>query len=85
MPFQCRRCVTEIIWLKHATTNKPAPIEAAPHPDGNLVISREKGLYRQATDEEKETARVEGKNLYINHFATCEFAKKFAKKERAKQ
>jgi hypothetical protein len=83
MPNRCRRCVTEIIWLNHATTGKPAPIEAAPHHDGNLVISREKGLYRQATAEEKETAKVEGKNLYINHFATCEFAKKFSKKAKA--
>lgn len=89
MPYQCRRCKEEIIWLKQLPNEKNPepkanPIEARPHPDGNLVIDRAQGLYRIATDEEKRIAKETGKNLYISHFATCKFAKSFSKKERAK-
>jgi len=66
--------------LKHHKTLKSNPIEVAPHKGGNLVISRKQGLYRMATDEEKETAKTTGKNLYISHFATCGAAANFRRK-----
>ncbi len=69
------------MWLKHKDTNKPAPIEAESSANGNIFISGE--LYRMATKDEIEKAREIGKPLYLNHFATCEFAKSFSKKEKA--
>lgn len=88
MPYQCEKCETEILWLKAVPTEKnpdpkPNPIEAVPHEKGNLVINREKKLYRFATKEEIEIAREQNKNLYISHYATCEFAKSFRKQEKA--
>ena len=38
-----------------------------------------------ATAEEIEKAKRIGKPLYLNHFATCEFAKSFSKKEQEKE
>lgn len=82
MPYQCRKCGKETLWLRHKETNKPAPIESEPSVNGNVFISGE--LYRMATKEEIEKAKTIGKPLYLNHFATCEFAKSFSKKEAAK-
>ena len=65
------------MWLKHKTTDKPAPIEAEPNENGNILIHGD--LYRIATEEEREKAKLIGKPLYLNHFSTCEFAKSFAK------
>jgi hypothetical protein len=71
----CKSCGKEVIWLKHHETLKPNPIDAEPSINGNIVISREKGLYRMATRNEMEIARNDNKNLYISHFATCKDAK----------
>lgn len=77
MPYECRKCGKECVWLKHKDTKKPAPIEAEPSPNGNIFIQGK--LYRMATADEIEKAKRIGKPLYINHFATCEFAKSFRK------
>ncbi len=79
----CRKCGKAVVFLKlkkaDGTIGKNNPIEAAPHSKGNLVVSLEKGLYRFATKDELELAHRENKNLYISHFAYCEFAKSFTK------
>lgn len=77
----CQKCGKEILWLRHHRTEKSNPVEAAPAKDGNLVISREKGLYRLATPEEIERAELHNKNLYISHFAKCEFAESFRREK----
>lgn len=77
MPYQCQKCETEVVWLSHKTSGKPAPIEAAPHEKGNILIKGDQ--YRVATNDEIEKARAIGKPLYLNHFASCEFAKSFKK------
>lgn len=79
MPYQCQKCGKEILWLAHHQTRKANPIEAEPAKNGNLVINREKGIYRFATPNEIEVAKLNNKNLYISHFATCEHAKSFRK------
>lgn len=79
MPFQCEKCETPIIWLKHHQTKKSNPVEAVPHKNGNLAISRELGLYRIATPAEVEAARSGKGKLYISHFAICAHAKSFRK------
>jgi hypothetical protein len=73
------------MWLTAVPTAKnpnprPNPIEVNPHEKGNLVIDRNKGLYRVATTTEIEVARRDKKNLYISHYATCPFAREFTKK-----
>lgn len=72
MPL-CKACKTEIIWLGGQVN----PVEAEANPDGNLVVSKERGLYRFATKEEIEFAKETGKKLYISHFAKCGLAKIF--------
>lgn len=82
MQGNCRKCKKPIVFLKQkkadGTIGKNNPVEIEPHPKGNLVISLEKGLYRLATEEELELAKRENKNLYVSHFAYCEFAKSFS-------
>lgn len=83
---KCRTCPATIYYLKKydpATgqiSDKSNPIDATPHKDGNLIINREKGLYRFATANEKEVAKNDEKNLYISHFATCPDAATYKKK-----
>lgn len=86
----CKSCKAEIHWLKQAEFDgtpvvgaKANPIDAAPHPDGNLVISVGLGLYRFATGNEKEMQKLHGKKLYISHFQTCPYAEKFRPKKKA--
>lgn len=71
----------EVVWLRHKDTNKPAPIETIASANGNILIHGK--LYRMATGDEIKKAKQIGKPLYLNHFATCEFAKSFAKKNAA--
>lgn len=77
MSYRCKKCGKECVWLKHKDTNKPAPIEAEPSENGNIYVRG--GLYRMVSKEEKQLFLEKRKPLYLNHFATCEFAKNFAK------
>lgn len=68
----CRSCQKPIIFLRQRDVDGKIataanPIDVDKHPDGNLVISLEQGLYRFATLDEKEQAT----SLHISHFATC--------------
>ena len=75
----CRPCNKPLLWLRlfvketGITSEKPNPIDSEPNAKGNLVLDRERGIYRFATDEEKQS----GRNLYISHFATCPNARSF--------
>lgn len=79
MAEKCSKCAVEILWLTHIATRRASPIEATPSANGNLVIDRNRALYRLASQAEIKWAKAESKNLYINHFATCKFAKSFRK------
>ena len=86
----CRACKKEIYWLRLAPTDKNPnpksnPIDAAPHPDGTLVIDRHREIYRFATGNEKETAKLNGKKLYISHFETCPNADRFRSSSESKK
>lgn len=78
MAKTCQHCEKPITYLKHKVTNKFAPIETEPSENGNIFISGQ--YYRNATDEEIKKAKQIKKPLYINHFATCEFAEQFRRK-----
>lgn len=62
----CRSCGKEIIWLRGASTGRPAPIEAAPDPDGNLHVDLDKGTYHLVNVGCPQEAP-----RYLNHFARC--------------
>ena len=67
----CRSCGAEIVWLKHHETGKANPIDREPHANGNIVPNFSQGIYRMATGNELEMARLYGKKVYISHFVTC--------------
>lgn len=79
MPYACQKCGKEVMWLGHKDTNKTAPIEVEPNEKGNIFVKG--NLYRIATKAEIEKAKEIGKPLYLNHFASCEFAKSFRKEK----
>ncbi len=76
----CRSCGAPILWRKHQRTGKPAPIDAEPNPDGNVLLLRE-NRYRALSREEREAAiaRMEGP-LHTNHFQTCPQQKMWSRK-----
>jgi hypothetical protein len=75
--MNCRRCPAEIVWLRHATTGKRAPIDAQPDPNGNIEVDLEAGTYRIVSAAELGEARAIGLPLHLNHFATCPAAQEF--------
>ncbi|HEY8560471.1 MAG TPA: hypothetical protein VIL74_08845 [Pyrinomonadaceae bacterium] len=78
----CKKCGAPIMWLKHKTSGKPAPIEAISSEQGNILVDASTGtMYRVATNDEIEKARRINHPLYLNHFVTCEFADSFKKEK----
>lgn len=72
MSVPCRSCRAPVIWLEHAKTGKPAPIDAEPVPDGNILVDPLNGAYRVLAERsQRELASAQGSNLYTNHFVTC--------------
>lgn len=63
---RCRSCGAPVLWRAHETTNRLAPIDAAPTERGNLVLL-ELDRYGYAT----AVALVEGVPRYVSHYATC--------------
>jgi hypothetical protein len=80
-PQPCKYCGADVLWLKHDRTHKPAPIDAAPAPNGNIRISRELGLYRIADEGD----RKQGRELHLNHHATCPNVARVRADQRAKR
>lgn len=79
----CRSCHAPVIWLEHAKTGKPAPIDAEPvGARGNILIDLAAGIYRVTTvGDDRQGAIDRGELLHTNHFATCPQSK--AWRERA--
>ncbi len=76
----CRSCGAPVLWRKHQRTGKPAPIDAEPNPDGNVVLLGEERYYVLSPKErETWTSRVEG-SLHTNHFQTCPQQKLWSRK-----
>ena len=78
---RCRSCDAEVYWLKHEKTGKPAPINVAGDPQGNITVSLSAGTYRveskarleemRAEIEEREAGAPWPHVLHTNHFQTC--------------
>jgi hypothetical protein len=73
----CQKCHAEIVLAKHKRTRNLAPIEVEPSEDGNILITGDE--YEIVPKEEREKVKRRGFVLRKNHFATCAFAKSFAK------
>lgn len=68
---KCRSCGAKIIWCTNAETGKKMPLDADPHPEGNVIAW-------QSGDTAQQMCRVMGKredvgrrNRYVSHFKTC--------------
>lgn len=72
----CRSCDAPVIWIKHAKTGTPAPIDAEPTPDGNVMLSGDCYIVL-GTAEARAEARRNGFDLHTNHFQTCKDAKRW--------
>lgn len=79
---ECKaRCGTELIWRKHQKTGKSMPIEAEPHPKGNLILNGDGKTFRLAGGNEYVANYISdaAPKLYISHFARCPKADNFRK------
>lgn len=65
----CKRCGARIEWRRNDRTGKPAPIDAEPSPNGNILLVGE-GTYR-VLGKERDLFTDPGEPLHLNHFATC--------------
>lgn len=67
---ECRSCGAMVYWRKHERTGKPAPIDAAPDPEGNALLLLQ-GRYRTLVGGAREEAVAFRYELRTNHFQTC--------------
>lgn len=70
----CRGCGQRLLWLKHEITLKPAPIEAEPSDNGNILIDTAAGTYRIMKGQPLPGVFPA---LHRNHFAGCSAANRF--------
>ena len=77
----CNSCNAPIVWLKHAKTGKPAPINAAVDPGGNIVMYPDKGIYVVASPKEMTGFRFAypDTQFHTNHFSNCPQARTWAR------
>jgi hypothetical protein len=83
---QCRRCPARIIFAQQNPTERnpyPSnnPLNAKPSPDGNLRLDRQVMRYDVLTGAQAQAARDAGEELYLSHFADCEYRKHFRKQK----
>ena len=72
----CRRCPALIIFAQQNPTMRnpyPSnnPLNAEPHPKGNLRLDRQTMRYDVLTKAELRRAQAAGEDLYLSHFADC--------------
>jgi hypothetical protein len=65
---KCRACQAPIRWAK-TVNNKSIPLDPDPVLGGNIELVGE--LACVLTKETVAARRIEGKPMYISHFATC--------------
>lgn len=81
--MKCRKCPAEIIWIENERTGRAMPLNARPHPQGNVEIVKRPDnkkvgrVYGPGALLDKK--RGENVSLYLNHFADCPFSKTFRK------
>ncbi len=75
MSVPCSSCGAPLLWIK-TPKNKSMPLDATPHPEGNVVIRD--GLAVVLTLAEMTDVAV-GQRRFYPHWATCPNAKSHRK------
>lgn len=82
-PGNCRSCDRPVRWVTAAATGKTMPIDPAPAPNGNIIITAAGKAYVFATHADAVAMRDRSSDpylrmsgTYISHFATCPAAAK---------
>lgn len=65
----CRTCSAEIRWVS-TTNDRPMPLDAEPHPDGNVEIVDVDGRPVAVVHAEGQRCMFDGER-WMPHFATC--------------
>ena len=68
----CRACGVAMRWARSAKTGKPIPLDAAPRPDGNILLDGDVARYLG-----KGEVVPAGALRWVSHFSTCPAAKQF--------
>jgi hypothetical protein len=80
----CRRCPAPIIFAQQNPTAKnpsPAnnPLNAEPHPKGNLRLDRASMKYDVLSGDALKAAQAAGEPLFLSHFVDCPYRQQFKK------
>lgn len=66
MASTCRGCHARVLWRRHESTGRLAPLDAEPSKDGNVVVL-DAERYRVLPAGQGSG----GQPRYTNHWATC--------------
>lgn len=83
---KCRACPTPIVFAKQKDKpdSKSNPLNAEPHPEGNLRLDRRTMQYEVLKGQTLIEARIRGEELYLSHFADCPNRGQFRGKAQAR-
>jgi hypothetical protein len=70
MSEECRSCHAPIFWKKNVNTQKAAPLNLKPDPNGNLILVGEQE-YAVVARADRESVLATGKDLYTSHYSNC--------------
>ena len=76
----CKSCGQPVRW-RRTPAGKSNPLDFDPSPAGNVILV-EPGGCRTLGGDELATARRDGTQLYLSHFATCPQAAKHRRPKR---
>lgn len=63
MSQRCKSCNAPVIWVRMAASGRPAPLDATPVLQGNIIIRDGQGHVVDAT--------YPSEARHLSHFATC--------------
>lgn len=79
---RCKSCGAPIQWVRSGASGGPMPLDVAPNPKGNVVLTGHKaagGPVARVVSEGEEPGRVR----YMPHHATCPQGREWSGKGRS--
>lgn len=76
---RCAGCDAAILWATTAATGRPIPLDAEPHPSGNVVLDDQGRAVVLSTATLFDGPVPEGPR-YQSHFAACPSAKTYRRR-----
>lgn len=68
----CRSCKAPLLWARTEATGKAIPLDAEPHPDGNVIIVREGARDVARVLGPLEVAALDpSMERFMPHFQSC--------------